>query len=363
MASRTFNRMDVSEPNVGDEEDTLLSDEPSDVREVYVAGSRGRWLPLAVAAVLGLAALAGLSAASRTSEQPVAPQPRLLESEDLMGAILDHALRFHHEFTGEHFDASGEETQASLKAHVREKIQETVTKVTGHSSESGRALADMRLTPVQWRQSKQILEALHDKRVQEMGQFVQKLERESGSLEEAQQRLAAKGPELRQLHEELIPKALQDPSSWTKGPNQWGFSLESGRARATGTVGGWKGELVVGGGEESKQVARRLGAGELIYLIITGIVSLALGITSIVLSATVGGATAAIFFFITVGMDVALCGTDLALTRIPALANKVTWIPCALLTAFTGLEAIWTYIMPWVNSRGATTLTTTVFTR
>merc|ERR1711957_1114831 len=62
-----------------------------------------------------------------------------------------------------------------------------------------------------------------------------------------------------------------------------------------------------------------------------------------VLSATLGPISALVFFYIGLGLDVALCGTTLGIFWNPNLKALATWVPCMIMTVFTGAEAIWTF--------------------
>jgi len=306
------------------------------------SGHRRMW-PMVLAGVLGLAALAAVfpwQSSKQTVQVQAEPQekPRLLESDELVNTVLEHALRFHDEMSGETYDASHE--RDDLKRAARDRLQDMLHKVTSHSPEAGRLLSDLRLTKDQWGQSKQILNALHDKRVQNMGEVVREAAGQSQNPREANVKLGAREEELRKLREELIPEGARGVAAIPEGQNHWGFAMQKGEFHAQGPVGDWQGALTIGGSETER---RLMDKGQLIYLIITATIVTILGIVSTVLTLTLGPAAASILFIVTAGIDGVLCGTSIGLTHLPNFKNVATWIPCLILSSFTGVEAIWTY--------------------
>lgn len=328
----------------------LNSEEDSDTdlpaaRDLATArsGRRGRW-PVILAGVLSLAALAALAPQSgeRQMREPQA-QPRLLESDELLDTVLEHALRFH-ETSGETYDASREN---DLKRAARDRVHDLLHEVESRSPEVGRLLSELRLTREQWDQSKWILNALHDKRVQHVGEVI----REAATPEEASAWLGAREDELRKLRDELIPQAVRGVAAIPAGQNHWGFATRNGALHAEGPVARWHGAVTVG-----SETTRRLKAlppgvaigdgmdkGQLIYLIITATIATLLGIVGTVLTLTLGPAAASILFIVTAGLDGVLCGASLGFMHLPHFKNVVTWVPCMILSSFTGVEAIWTF--------------------
>lgn len=299
---------------------------------------RGRMAPFLLVGILAVVATISLAFWQEAASEE-APQPRLLQSEDLLSTIVEHSMRFHNEFAGQAISGASP-THQELLAEARKHVHETVHKVAGHSREAGRILQDLRLTKTQWSQSKQVLDALHDKRVLEMGQYVQKVVAESETPAEAMRRVATKEGELRQLREELLPAGVRGVAKTSEGQNHWGFSMQSG-ATISGPIGGWQGSMTIGG---SKAVTRRLmDKAQLLYMIIASAVVVLFGIISTIMTAVLGPAAATIFFIITATLDAALCGTSLGLHHLPNFANIYTWVPCIVLTSFTGLETIWTF--------------------
>jgi hypothetical protein len=85
---------------------------------------------------------------------------------------------------------------------------------------------------------------------------------------------------------------------------------------------------------------------QMIYLIVTAVVVSVLGIVLTILTAALGAQAATLLFIIGAGIDGLLCTGSVGLTFLPGFKNFNTWIPCVILSSFTGLEAIWTFRKP-----------------
>jgi hypothetical protein len=303
---------------------------------------------LAVGAVVALGATA--TSAGKTMASAEAEGPRFLQSEDLLDTIAAHAVRFQQEMGGEIVEGDHEE----LKGHARRSLAEMAEKVSTANIESGRVLKDLHLNNEQWYQSKQILEALHDKKVQDLGNFVQSAVRGSESVEEAAAKVAEREHEFRALRDQYVPPTARDVTNFEGGENHWSMGMShNGALSMSGDAAGWSGSLSVGGEEtarrlgENATVDRRLMTkGQMIYLIITAVAVSILGIVMTILTATLGAQAATILFLVGAGLDGLLCAGSVGLTFLPGFKNFNTWIPCVILTSFTGLEAIWTFRKP-----------------
>merc|ERR1711957_1147099 len=81
----------------------------------------------------------------------------------------------------------------------------------------------------------------------------------------------------------------------------------------------------------------------ILWITIASSVAAVFAIVTLVLTASLGPAAAAIMFIIQASLGGALCGTTLGIAFIPALKHVATWVPCMIMTTFTGLESIWTF--------------------
>lgn len=376
VASREVEDFEATEDLEAEEAEMSLLDSPRQVEEHDDARSlgkprfsgRGLWLT----GVLGMIALTipALVAVSRfhSSPKPEAhkEEPRLLESQDLLDLVVGHAVRFHEEGGGASVDTSDADTNADLRQEASHQVRSMLEKVSRANPEAGRLLSDVRMTPEQWSQSKSILNALHDKRVLEMGTFVRKAVSDSHSAGEVEDKIATRADEIRKLRDELIPADLQEVATQPEGQNHWGFAMEKAEFSTSGQVGGWHGSLEIGGESSEKALAsRRLVTAQQLYVIIGASVALVLGIVSTVLTAVFGPAGAMLFWIITAGIDGLLCAGSIGFTLMPGFENVQTWIPCMILTHFIGMEAIWTFIKRngaggTTAAAGATTVATTV---
>lgn len=327
--------------------DTGRTEERDDARALGKQRFSGRGFRLVAA--LGLIALTipALVAMSRRSPSPSQPRAsqRLLESEDLLDLVVGHAVRFNEEAGGASVDISDADTNADLRQEASRQVREMLDKVSRANPEAGRLMSDVHLTPEQWSQSKSILNALHDKRVLEMGTFVRKAVSEGKSQDEVEDKIATRADEIRKLRDELIPEDLQNVAEQPDGQNHWGFAMEKAEFSASAKLGAWQGSLEVGGESSEKPLAaRRLVTAQQLYVIIGASVALVLGIVSTVLTAVFGPGGAMLFWIITAGIDGLLCAGSIGFTLMPGFENVQTWIPCMILTHFVGMEAIWTFI-------------------
>jgi hypothetical protein len=85
---------------------------------------------------------------------------------------------------------------------------------------------------------------------------------------------------------------------------------------------------------------------QMVYLIVTAVVVSVLGIVFTILTASLGAQAATLLYIIGAGIDGLLCTGSVGLTFLPGFKNFNTWIPCVILSSFTGLEAIWTFRKP-----------------
>jgi hypothetical protein len=319
--------------------------------------SSGRKLVLGV---LGLGAVVAVGVTATSSSSPkmnvvsaatgeVSADGRFLQSEDLLNTIATHAVRFQQEIGGEVAEGDHEE----LKGHARRSIAEMAAKVSTADVESGRVLKDLQLSDEQWFQSKQILEALHDKKVQDIGNFVQGAVRNSATLDEASAKVAEREDEFRALRDRFVPPTAQDVVNSPAGSNHWSMSMHQGALEMSGDANGWSGSLAVGGEETARRLAENVTADrrlmtkqQMIYLLVTAIVVGVLGIVLTILTAALGAHAATVLFLVGAGLDGLLCTGSIGLTFIPGFKNFNTWIPCVILSSFTGLEAIWTFRKP-----------------
>jgi hypothetical protein len=308
---------------------------------------------LALGAVVALGATAGSSTTTATQiEADVdasADDARFLQSDDLLQTIATHAVRFQQEMGGEVAEGDHDE----LKAHARRSIAEMAQKVSTEDVDAGRLLKDIQLNDEQWYQSKQILEALHDKKVQDIGNFVQNSVRNSGSVAEAAEKVSEREGEFRELRDHFVPSTLHNVAESPAGENHWSMAMKHGELDVSGSALGWSGSLSFGGEETARRLAenvtddrRLMTKQQMIYLIVTAVVVSVLGIVLTILTAALGAQAATLLFIIGAGIDGLLCTGSVGLTFLPGFKNFNTWIPCVILSSFTGLEAIWTFRKP-----------------
>jgi hypothetical protein len=331
-----------------DEEQELMN---NGVDEEEVSRGPGRKILVGVLAVGAVVALGATATSSGKVTSVVhAEEPRFLQSNDLLDTIAAHAVRFQQEMGGEVVEGDHEE----LKGHARRSLAEMADKVSNADQESGRLLKDLNLNDEQWFQSKQILEALHDKKVQDLGNFVQSAVRGSSNLEEAASKVAEREQEFRELRDHYVPPSAQDVVQFPGGENHWSMGMShAGSLEMSGSAAGWSGSLSLGGEETARRLMensttdrRLMTKQQMIYLIVTAVVVGVLGIVLTILTATLGAQAATVLFLVGAGLDGVLCAGSVGLTFIPGFKNFNTWIPCVILSSFTGLEAIWTFRKP-----------------
>jgi hypothetical protein len=236
-----------------------------------------------------------------------------------------------------------------LKQHARKSVAEVAYKVSTADREAGRILADLDVSMEQWEHSKQILEALHDKRVQDIGSSVQDAVRSSATVDEAAMKIADEEDHFRALRDQFVPPSLQDVADLPGGQNHWSASMEHGQMQMSGAFGDWQASVAMGDEAATRRLMDNITESRRLMsktaLIIAAVVVSVLGILMTVLTATMGPAASMVLFFISAGVDALVCAGAVG-AMAQGVRGFLPWLPCAILSAFTGLEAIWTFRKP-----------------
>lgn len=358
-----------------DEETLGLVDETPRTR-------RARRLP-----VLGMLAALGLLATGifflRPSYPPAAaavdakaaqgPQgTRLLEDRQFATTAAEHTLAFHKEL-----GLPVDELAPSLRTKLEEelaheatlRLHHVVDKIESEDEAAGRQLRELRVTPQQWRHAHQVLKALHDERVHDLGSEALQAASMVGDDREAAhqaatQILQGRQRELSELANELIPPEVRDVPKVEGQRDAWEMSIDPKKQQviSQGPLGNWHAAVEVSAqrqlaanGTGLVRGARRLGdetgvPGWLIstlrglYVSVGALASILLGLLSTLLTSVLGPAGTKAVWWTHMGLDIAECATQFGLTLgVGQLRGWYQWVPCWIMSCFTGLEAIWTF--------------------
>lgn len=322
---------------------------------------------------LGMGPIVELQSEGRPSEGAVATPapPRLLESDEFAEAAARHAIEFHRDFntpvsqlSPELLERLREELTKEARLQARrlvERVEETHPTMAGH-------LRELRLTPKQWEHTRRVLAALHDKRVQDVGRAVAEAAAEAAGGMQAKRRaaarqLASRQGELAGLQSELIPAEVRKVPKTKDGHAPWELSIgPAGEVRQEGPIGDWHAILEVSPPRQAErrlaEVSRRLQTQNpdavqdallrsMFYsmsLVVAALTGIATTIVSSLFHAghNVKGSEA--IWFIQLALNMAGCGMQLGLNLgSDWYRGWVLWIPCMILSAFTGVEAIWSF--------------------
>lgn len=230
------------------------------------------------------------------------PAPRLLESPEFFGLVVRHASRFQSDpnFAERRLSGTSEaavDATEEDQAVIRRLVADFVENVTAVDPEAGRILGEARLSSEHWQHTADLMDALHDNRVRELGRDALAavegpdadtgdgdLHPEQGVQARMSNRLAARSGEIRRLREELVPAPLRDAVP----ANHWRTMITPEAVEAFRSLGGWHAALYVS--RDARRLAaqslqRRLGfLGMARYAFFLMVVGLLLPIVTLILT-------------------------------------------------------------------------------